>query len=125
MKLRAIRKSPLVTNIWSRVLLFVNIGFVAAISLYALFFTRTQDSAIPIRYSSLQGFELDNWYHATSYVLFALIATLTNCVMAHILTSHTVETDQPLVSWQNRLLIFNLFLLAIILIVLRSIVRTL
>jgi hypothetical protein len=45
--------------------------------------------------------------------------------MAHILTSHTAETDQPLVSWQNRLLVFNILLLIIVLIVLRSIVRTL
>jgi hypothetical protein len=124
MKLRHLRKSPLITNMWSRVLLFVNLGMVGVITAYTLFFTRTQDSAIPIRYSSLQGFELDHWYHATSFVLFALIATATNFAMAHILTSHTAETDQPLVSWQNRLLVFNI-LLIIVLIVLRSIVRTL
>jgi hypothetical protein len=125
MKLSTIRKSPLITNIWSRILFFTNIGLLSFIAFYTIFFTRVQDSAIPITYSSLKGFELNQWYHTTSYIIFALVATITNVAMAHILTSHTAETDQPLISWQNRLLVFNLFLLLMVLIVLRNIVRTL
>lgn len=126
MKLRSIRKSPLITNVWYRLLLFLNLGLAAFITFYTFFFIRAQDSAIPLRYSSLQGFELDQWYHVTSFVLFTLLVTGINSFMAHTLTTRTVgEGEQVLFPWISRLLFFNLFILLIVVAILRSIVRTL
>lgn len=122
--MRKILKSPVLEGATNKLLMVGNAALLATVAMYAFVYIKPQDSAIPLRYSTIFGqLELGRWHNAFSLVAFAVIVTIINISIAHTLATYQLDGKQPQPWWVGRVLLLNVFLLLTTLYILRAIVR--